>query len=265
VSQSAASSRRVVQPLREAIPNAIARAVEVRGCYDVAFEHHPALSVSLIAAVDGSLEVVTSDRGRRKGLLRRSHVSLDPDEMTAIGFQHARQEVWRLIVPAGPGAKERAKDAIERLFTGPFECSLDADVRVWFDYPGCVPDAPAPPADAPHVEHVAAAMAIFEIDPRAHVLVSAGLPGTLCLHFALVDDDRVKVQVGGHDGATPPPIAGYTESPDVEGALSAVLDRETFPATADALLHEHLGVGDAEPLFIALRSDVVSPREHPRA
>ena len=231
------------------------QALEVRGSYDIELKRDVELRVSVSAAVDGSLEVVTNDRGPRKGLLR-SRGALDRYEMAAIGF-HPQEGIWTLAVAGQPGAAERAIDAIERLFTGPLERSLDERAELWFDYPGLVPGAPAPPPEAPHAEHIEASMAIFELDREADVILSAGVPSSLFLQFSLAGDDLVQVHVTGRNGEPPPPIAGYTDSPEIEGGLFSELDRETFPAAAAALLHDDLGVGETEPLFVYLSSDVV--------
>ena len=238
--------------LREAIRAAIARALETRGCCDVELERDGALRVSVIAAADGSLEVLTNDRGSRKGLRRRRE-ALDRYEMAAVGFQPQR-DIWVLLVPGLPGAAERAADGIERLFTGPLERSLDEGAGLWFDYPGLVPDRPVPPPDAPHVEHLQASMAIFELDPEADVIISAGAPSDLFLQFSLAGDNRVEVHVTGRGGERPPPIAGYTDSPEIERALWAEHERETFPRTAADLLHDQLGVAEGDPLFVYLSS-----------
>ena len=134
-----------------------------------------------------------------------------------------------LAVAGLPGAAERAADGIERLFTGPLERSLDEGAGLWFDYPGLVPGRPAPPPEASHAEHLQAAMAIFDLDTDAGVLISAGLPSHMYRQVSLAGDQPVDVHVTGRDGEPPPPIAGYTESPATRAPSGQVERRRSRP------------------------------------
>jgi hypothetical protein len=237
----------VAQPLREAIRSAVSLAVLGRSTYDVWVEDDNGLRANVCAAVDGSLELLTADYGPLRGLFKRSRDALDADAMTALGFRSDDEGTWTLALPAGMATEQRAVDALERLFTGPFGRSLDEAAELEMDFPGLVPGAPVPPPDAPHAEHIEAALGIFDVDARAEIMIATGLPSRLRLHVSQVGDGRVRVQIG-----------------DPEDARFADYDRDGFPPTAAELLHRELGVPDRDPLFVYLVTDV-NLRARPRA
>lgn len=237
--------------VRDAIGAAIERAIEVRGTYVVELKRDPGMRVHVSAAVDGSLELVVQDQGRPKGLLRRSRGALDPAEMHALGFR--MDHAWVSTVPAHPGAAAGAASTMERLFTGPLGISLDANAELWCDYTGVVPGWPMAPAGAPYAEHLRVTTALFELDPDADILIAAGRPSWTYLHLQLTDHGRVEVHVTGREGE-PLEIPGFTASSEIEGALQSDYELEELPAVAAGLLHEHLAVGEGEPLFIELGS-----------
>lgn len=235
------------EPLRDAIRSAISLAVLGRSTYDVWVEDDNGLRANVCAAVDGSLELLTADYGPLRGLFKRSRDELDADTMTALGFRTYDEGAWTLTLPAGMAAEQRAADALERLFTGPFGRSLDEAAELEVDFPGLVPGARVPPPDAPHVEHLQAAMGVFDVDPEAEVIVSTGLPSSFRLAISLADPGRVRVQVGSREDPR------FSEH-----------DRGSSAATVADLLHDDLGVAETDTLFVFLVTDV-SPPARPRA
>jgi hypothetical protein len=239
--------------LGDAIGEAIERAVERRGGYCVRLKRDFKLGFDVIAAVDGSLEVIVPDRGRRRGLLRRSREALDRLATGALGFRMDDNGIWVLTAPAHSSASAGVAAALERLFTGPLATSLESGVELWSDYTGIVPGHPMPPPHAPHSVHLRASLAVFELGVDVGVVVFAGRPTWLFLQLELVDDGRVEVLVTPRPGQALE-IAGFTPSPELPGAVSSVHESDAVPGLAADLLHEHLAVGEGEPLFIELCS-----------
>ena len=239
--------------LREAIPTAIARALEVRGSYEVTGKG-PERWTSVTAAVDGSMEIVVPLRAPKRPFLRGGE-PLAAEPLRSLGFE-VFEFGWLKPLRAYPGATKEAAAAIERVFVEMLSSSRGDKATVDLDYPGLVPGCPGPPPDAPHAEHIRDALAVFSLDPETDLCVRAGLPSCLYLQLALAPDGQVHVDATIEEDRRPE-IPGFAPSPEVELGVRATYPLAEVADAAAAVMHEHLRVSPAEPLFIELSSDVL--------
>jgi hypothetical protein len=206
--------------LWQQIEPVLERVLATRGAQVLAIGGDTEVWVAGVAAVDGSLEIRTGDRGAKRGLRRKR---IDRTALEALGLQRAFPDAWALGLEPAPLLARRGASLLEQALTHALGASHQARADVVFEQTGLISRDPG----APHREHLREAVAVCE--PDAAIMVSAGRPSRNCLDLVLNGDVATVSVVDGDE----------REVPVHEAA-----------AVADALLHEDLGVRQDAPLFV---------------
>jgi hypothetical protein len=224
--------------LWEQIEPLLERALATRGVQQFALDDDEAVWAAGLAAVDGSLEIRTGTRGAKRGPLRRHRV--DRAALEAMAFTEVI-DAWALGLEPVPLLARRAAALLEQALTGPLRASPDGCVAVFFEQTGPEPGA-AP--GAPHLEHLQAAVRVWE--QESGIMVAAGRPSRACLDLTL-GGGTAQLNVIPPEGLELE-IPGFRT--DESGWPVCDVPREEAAELADAVLHQELGVRQDEPLFV---------------
>jgi hypothetical protein len=228
--------------LWEQIEPFLERALATRGVQLLAVDGDEELWVAGVAAVDGSLELRTGTSGAKRGMLRRHEI--DRAAMAALGFSEAFGDAWALGLEPVPLLAPRGAAVLEQALTGPMSAHPDARVTLVLEETGPMDAAPG----APHLEHLQAAVRVWEQDREARISVGAGRPSRNCLDLVL-RDGTARLGVIPPEGADLA-IAGFDA--DELGWPFAELGPGEVARAADTVLHQELGVREDDPLFVHL-------------
>ena len=167
--------------------DAVEEAMRLRGTVMLEVAGHPEWWCAALAAADGPLELrVGEPRKRRgRGWLRDR------------GFHHV-PDAWSLPLAAGVGAGQCASTLTDAL-TEALGADLSPGLRPLLAHPGSA-DGELPPADAPHAEHLGAALRALALAGKGRVDVSGGRPAELwAIVWALDGALQVEPEVGSED------------------------------------------------------------------
>jgi hypothetical protein len=221
----------------DALVDAAERAIALRGTVMLAVRGDEDRWCAVCAAVDGSVElrVAEPDRGWRsrraapgEAWLREHGFVPVIDAWAAPGTDGASPYVYAETLSAalreGLGAPE------------------DGELIEVLVHPGLVGDTPAPPASAPHGEHIRYALTALAERRRSKVCIQGGRPAATWAWLFAADGELT---------LSPEPADGST---DYREEWAVDLETADLGAEADELtkqLHEGRGRNPGDPLFVS--------------
>ena len=191
---------------------------------------------AVCAAVDGSLEVRVGEP--RGGWLRRRQRREREQWLSDHGFVH-RIDAWTAPAPFGVTASWCAQTLSAALHHA-FDVSPDAELVEVLVHPGLPGDAPPP--DAPHAEHVRAALATLVEAGRGKACFEGGRPADTWSWAFVADGELV---------LSPEPAE---LDPAYDADWMVPLAPSGVPAAAERLtatMHGEPGRSASDPLFIS--------------
>ena len=148
---------------------------------------HPEWWCAALAAADGPLELRVGEPRKRRGKAW----------LRDRGFHHV-PDAWSLPLAAGVGAGQCASTLTDAL-TEALGADLCARPAPPLAHPGAA-DGELPPADAPHAEHLGAALRALTLAGKGRVDVSGGRPAELwAIVWALDGALQIEPEVGSED------------------------------------------------------------------
>jgi hypothetical protein len=198
---------------------AVEEARRLRGTVMVEVDGKPKWWSAALAAVDGPLELRVGEPRKRRGKAW----------LRDRGFHHV-QDAWSLPLAAGVGSSQCASTLTDAL-TEALEADLSRSLRRTLAFPGCA-DGSLPPEDAPHAEHLGAALRALALAGSGRVDVEGGRPAELwAIVWARDGELLVEPELGSEEV--------WTEPLSLDGA-----------AAATRALAERIADRAGEPLFL---------------
>jgi hypothetical protein len=228
--------------LRDRLEPHLRAAIDDRGVRQLVVDGDEAVWVAGVAAVDGGLDLRTGEHGPRRRLRRRP---VDAAVLAALGFTLGI-DAWTRYLPP-PVLTGSAAGLLERVLVEGARVAPGAALELAHSLTGIVPGSAAVPAAAPHVEHLEAAVRIWEREPAWTVHVAGR--GQNCADLWLTGGGLAAVSVVTPPGATWE-IEGF--APDWSGFPLREVPRAEAAGLVASVLRERFGLRDGDPLFVQL-------------
>jgi hypothetical protein len=219
------------------LADAVVRALDVRGTVMFGVPRDPSLWCAVFAAVDGSLEL-------RVGEPKRGWRSWRPTDgetwLRDRGFVHGL-DAWSLPVPHGSGPRMCAETMWAALEHG-LGVRRDTVLNEVLVHPGVIGEVPPPPPDAPHRDHIRAALRSLALRRHGKFDISGGRPAKTW-GFVFVDGEELEL--------SPEPLV---MDPEYPYDWRVPLSEPDAVAAADrmvAVIYDEIGRDPHAPLFIA--------------